>query len=74
MNLCDLKTNETAVIKNINLNDIKRVRLNDLGFIKGEYITNVFSYIFDNLVCYKVKNSFIALRKEDAYFIEVEYE
>ena len=53
MNLCDLKTNETAVIKNINLNDIKRVRLNDLGFIKGEYI---------------------ALRKEDAYFIEVEYE
>ena len=64
MNLCDLKTNETAVIKNINF----------LGFIKGEYITNVFSSIFDNPVCYKVKNSFIALRKEDAYFIEVEYE
>ncbi len=74
MNLCDLKINDSAIIKNINLKGIKKRRLNDLGFINGEEVEKVFTSIFKNPCCYKIKNTFIALRNEDACSIEVEYE
>ena len=74
MNLCDIDNNDTVIIKKIRLNDIKKRRLYDLGFINGEKVKRMFSSIFDNPVCYKVKNTFIALRNEDAYYIEVEHE
>ncbi len=74
MNLCDLKINESAIIKNINLKGIKKRRLYDMGFINGEKIEKVFDSIFKDPSCYKIKNTFIAVRREDALNIEVSYE
>jgi Fe2+ transport system protein FeoA len=74
MNLCDLKIGESAVINRVNLNGIKKNRLYDIGFIKGERMEKVFNSLFDNPVCYLIKNNYIALRNEDAYFIEVTHE
>ena len=71
MNLCDLKINESAIIKNINLKGIKKRRLYDMGFINGEKIDDS---IFKDPSCYKIKNTFIAVRHEDALNIEVSYE
>ncbi len=74
MNLCDLNINETSIIKQINIDGIKKIRLYDLGFIKGEKVKKVFSSIFDNPKCYLIKNNYIAIRDEDACNIEVESE
>ncbi len=74
MNLKDLNINEKAYIKNINLNGIKKRRLYDLGFINGEVIEKKFTSLFKDPSCYKIKNTFIALRNKDASKIEVSYE
>lgn len=74
MKLKDLNINETAYIKNINLSGIKKRRLYDLGFINGEKVEKMFSSLFKDPSCYKIKNTFIALRDEDARKIEVSYE
>jgi len=74
MNLNKLDYNKKAIINRINLHGIKKRRLYDLGFIPGETITKEFESIFKNPICYKIKNTLIALRKEDASYIEVSYE
>ncbi len=74
MNLNKIEYNKKAIIKNINLHGIKKRRLYDLGFIPGETVTKEFESIFKSPICYKVKNTLIALRNEDASYIEVSYE
>ena len=74
MKLKDLNINEIAYIKNINLSGIKKRRLYDLGFINGEKVEKMFTPLFKDPSCYKIKNTFIALRNEDARKIEVSYE
>ena len=74
MNLCDLNFNKEAIIDNISLHSIKKRRLYDLGFIPGETIYKMFDSIYGSPKCYKVKNTFLALRDEDAINIEVHYE
>ena len=74
MNLCDLDFNKSAQIDKVNLHGIKKRRLYDLGFIPGETIQKAFNSIYKNPKCYKVKNTFIALRDEDTMNIEVHYE
>ena len=74
MNLKDLNTNEPVYIKNINLSGIKKRRLYDLGFIDGEIVEKKFTSLFKDPSCYKIKNTFIALRDKDASKIEVSYE
>ena len=74
MNLCDLDSNKKAIIDNITLHSIKKRRLYDLGFIPGETIIKMFDSIYKSPKCYKVKNTFLALRDEDAINIEVHYE
>ena len=74
MNLCDLEFNKTAIIDNITLHGIKKRRLYDLGLVKGETICKMFNSIYKNPKCYKVKNTFLALRDEDDINIEVHYE
>lgn len=74
MNLCDLELNKKAIIDNIYLHGIKKRRLYDLGFIPGESIYKMFNSIYKNPKCYKIKNTFLALRDEDAVNIEVHYE
>lgn len=74
MNLYSLKINEKATISNINIHGDERKRLFDLGFIPGEDIEKVFLSVFNNPVCYKIKDVLIALRNEDAIKIEVIHE
>lgn len=74
MNLNSLDFNKKATIKNINLHGIKKRRLYDLGFIPGEEVCKLFESVFKDPICYKIKNTLIALRNEDAANIEVEYE
>lgn len=74
MNLCNIDFNKKAIIDNITLHSIKKRRLYDLGFIKGESIYKMFNSIYKNPKCYKVKDTLYALRDEDAINIEVHYE
>lgn len=74
MNLCDLDFNKKAIIDDLTLHGIKKRRLYDLGFIPRETVYKMFNSIYKNPKCYKVKNTFLALRDEDAINIEVHYE
>lgn len=74
MNLGELDINQKAIIKYIGFHGIKKRRLYDLGFIPGQLIEKMYDSVFGSPSCYKVKDTFIALRKEDAYKIEVSYE
>lgn len=74
MNLCDLVFNKKAIIDNITMHGIKKRRLYDLGFIPGETVFKMFDSIYKSPKCYKVKNTFLALRDEEAINIEVHYE
>lgn len=71
MRLSDIDINEKYIIKNINFHGIKKRRLYDLGFIPGQSIEKMYDSVLKNPSCYKVKETFIALRREDAYKIEV---
>lgn len=71
MRLSDIDINEKYIIKNIDFHGIKKRRLYDLGFIPGQSIEKMYDSVLENPSCYKVKETFIALRREDAYKIEV---
>lgn len=71
MRLSDIDINEKYKIKNIDFHGIKKRRLYDLGFIPGQNIEKMYDSVLKNPSCYKVKETFIALRREDAYKIEV---
>ncbi len=74
MKLSEIKNNKKFKIEKIDFHGIKKRRLYDLGFIPGQTIEKMYSSAFNNPSCYKVKDTFIALRKEDAYKIEVSNE
>lgn len=74
MNLNELKNNDVAIVEKVNFHGIKKRRLYDLGFIPGEVIEKMFDSVFNSPSCYKIKDTFIALREEDAYKIEVRNE
>ena len=73
MKLTELKKNINAEILNINLNnnlnnDLAN-RLLEIGFSPGANIK--FIYEFNSTFAYKIRNSLIALRKEDAEKINI---
>ncbi len=74
MYLNNIDFNKNAIITAVNINGIKRRRLNDLGFIRGQVIVKRFESIFKNPICYELKNTLISIRNEDASRIEVTYE
>jgi Fe2+ transport system protein FeoA len=74
MYLNKIDFNKKAIINSINLHGIKKRRLYDLGFIIGEKVTKKYESIFKDPICYQIKNTLIAIRNEDASYIEVEYE
>jgi len=69
VNLTELKKNINAKILNINLNNNLADRLLEIGFSPGANIK--FIYEFNSTFAYKIKNSLIALRKEDAEKINI---
>lgn len=70
--LSELKKGEKAMISKINLNGLTRRRLFDLGFIPGTIIQVVFESPLGDPVAYLVKDTLIALRREESEKIEVE--
>lgn len=74
MKLCNIDFNRKVIIDKVNLHGIKKRRIYDLGFIPGEIVTKKYESIFKDPNCYKIKNTLIAIRNEDAYNIEVKYE
>lgn len=64
MQLCDLKTGKNAYIKQINLNDISKIRLYDLGLIEGTKIKLILKS--KSISAYYFKNTLIAIRNNDA--------
>ncbi len=60
------------MISKINLNGLTRRRLFDLGFIPGTIIQVVFESPLGDPVAYLVKDTLIALRREESEKIEVE--
>ena len=74
MKLSEIDVNKKFILKNIDFHGIKKRRLYDLGFIPGQVIEKMYDSVFKNRSCYNIKDTFIALRKEDAYKIEVDNE
>ena len=61
----DLKINEEATITKVKNNNLKR-RLMDIGFVSGAKVKLILKNIGDNMRAYKIKNTIIALRVNDA--------
>lgn len=69
MNLSELPLNKVGIIDNLNCNKNIRRRLLDLGLIKGSKITPIFKSPSNDPVAYEIRNTLIAIRKEDSNLI-----
>ena len=72
MYLSDLKLNENAMIKKLNLEGNIKVRLQDMGFIPGNKIKCVLISPFKDPKAYLINGTTLALRNSDAKEIEVD--
>lgn len=70
-NLDSLQLNKTGIIENINCKDNIKRRLLDLGLIKGTHITPILISPSSDPRAFEVRNSVIAIRKEDAKLIDI---
>ena len=71
MKLTDLKKNQTAKILFMELNWNLKKRLLEMGFCFGAKLK--FIYEFNTTFAYEIKNSLVALRKEDAENIFISF-
>lgn len=69
--LSDIKLNEKVVIKNLGATGLLRERMLGLGFTKGAPIEAIRFGPRHDLTVYVVRNTMIALRKEEGDLIEV---
>jgi len=74
MLLSDLKKNETAIIKKISANDELKKRLYSFGISKGAKIKIEAISAGNKVYEVNVDDTLVAIRKEEANCIEVEYE
>ncbi len=72
MTLDMLKAGRTATITGIHSTNAERRRLFDLGILPGTKIESVMSSPLGDPVAYRIRNSVVALRREQASLIEVE--
>ncbi len=72
MTLDMLKTGHKATVVNLNNQSTERRRLFDLGILPGTPIENVMPSPLGDPVAYRVRNSLVALRREQAKLIEIE--
>jgi Fe2+ transport system protein FeoA len=72
MTLDKLAVGQTATIKNLRNQSAERRRLLDLGILPGTLIENVMASPLGDPVAYRVRNSVVALRREQAELIEIE--
>lgn len=69
--LSDLPLNKTGIIKDINCIDNVKRRFLDLGLIYGTPITPILISPSSDPRAFEVRNSVIAIRKEDAKQIKI---
>ena len=69
--LCDVEVGKKILVHELTARGILRERLLALGFTKGAYIEVVRKGPGNNLTAYKVRDTIIALRKEEGTLIEV---
>ncbi len=72
MTLNNLKTGQTGIVKSLNNEAAERRRLFDLGILPGTKIENVMPSPLGDPIAYRVRNSVIALRREQARLVEIE--
>ena len=72
MTLNELNVGERAVVKNISEVSTMRQRFIDIGIINGTKIECVLISPGKNPKAYMIKGAVIAIRDEDAKFIEIE--
>ena len=72
MTLDQLKMGRAATVTKIFSTNAERRRLLDLGILPGTPIENVMSSPLGDPVAYRVRNSVVALRREQARLIEIE--
>lgn len=70
--LADLDTGQKARILDLRLQGLERRRLMDLGFTPGTEVEVVMKAAFGDPIAYMVRNTKIALRKQQAEQIIVE--
>lgn len=70
--LSELRKGEKAMIVSVNLDGLTRRRFYDLGFIPGTKVQVVFESPLGDPVAYLVRDTLIALRKNESENIEVE--
>ncbi len=66
-----LSIGANATVKSLEIEGIKRRRLQDLGFIEGGEIQAVYPSPAGNPVAYLIRGTVLALRKEDAAKITI---
>lgn len=71
ISLDKLPINKSAEVKNIDIYGSTRIRLLDLGLVKGTNIIPVLKSPLGDPIAYKIRGSIIALRKEDSKLIKV---
>lgn len=69
MHLCDLKIDDYAYIKKINLPEFSKVRLYNLGLIEGTLVK--VSLIGNGIKAYMFRNTLVAIRDCDSKNIMV---
>lgn len=72
MKLSDLKINQSAKVKKIDLSDAIKNRLTAIGVVKGAKITIIRRAPFGDPIEIKVRDFYLAIRKSDAQNIVVE--
>ena len=72
MTLNELNIGEKALVKKISDNSLMKRRLIDIGIINGTSVECVLISPGKNPKAYMIKGAVIAIRNEDAKFIEIE--
>ncbi len=72
MTLDMLEAGGTATVKTINNQSTERRRLLDLGILPGTKIENVMPSPLGDPIAYRIRDSVVALRREQARLIEIE--
>lgn len=71
MTLDKLDTGQSATITDLHSTHAERRRMLDLGIVPGTKIENMMSSPLGDPVAYHIRNSVVALRREQAELIEV---
>lgn len=64
--LTDLKIDSTAKIDHISCESHIKRRFLDLGIVPGTFITPIFKSIAGDPIAYEVRDTVLAIRKQDA--------